>query len=454
MVLKVRFVLLLLLLLGLTGCQKVPQNEYDAQGRLKITFWHAMGGELGSVLKSMIADYNKSQDKVFVHPEFMGRYDILEQKIIASVMAGKTPDLAQMYESVTLFLTRDKGEESLLDLTPLTKEWDGFEDLYDVFKRNSIYDGKVYSIPFNKSFPVIYFNQDVLDLLGEKQSPGTWSELGRVAKDCYEKVVVDKATSQMRLRTPEDNDNNSNRVYGFAFPIDPWVYQIAYLQLGGKNISEDEKEVYYDSQEALDAMDFWIRAIVEGWGYRSEGYNFQNDFGARKVAFIITSVVSRRFMEPKLNFPFTVAPVPLEEKRKVSVMSGTNVCIFSGLTPERTKAAWDFLKWFSEAERTAEWSERTFYVPIRKQALATDRMQEFVKNVKGADAAIVQLPYGDMEPRSSAWYRCRIILREHMERIVAAAEKEPDLIKARKIAKELLAEANQKMNKVLQKYAQ
>jgi len=164
-------------------------------------------------------------------------------------------------------------------------------------------------------------------------------------------------------------------------------------------------------------------------------------------------VVSRRFMEPKLNFPFTVAPVPLEEKRKVSVMSGTNVCIFNGLTPERTKAAWDFLRWFSEPERTAEWSERTFYVPIRKQALATDRMQNFVKNVKGADAAIVQLPYGDMEPRSSAWYRCRIILREHMERIIAAAEKEPDIHKARAIAKKLLSEANLKMNKVLKKYS-
>ena len=102
---------LIILLLGCTS--NVREDEY-VNGKLKLIFWHAMGGPLGDVLNEMVKRYNNESDKYHVHTEFMGNYGILEQKIIASVMAGKTPDVAQMYEGVTMLLTRDEGEESCL----------------------------------------------------------------------------------------------------------------------------------------------------------------------------------------------------------------------------------------------------------------------------------------------------------------------------------------------------
>ena len=107
---------LIILLLGCTS--NVREDEY-VNGKLKLIFWHAMGGPLGDVLNEMVKRYNEP-DKYHVHTEFMGNYGILEQKIIASVMAGKTPDVAQMYEGVTMLLTRDEGEESLQKLNRFT----------------------------------------------------------------------------------------------------------------------------------------------------------------------------------------------------------------------------------------------------------------------------------------------------------------------------------------------
>ncbi len=456
MVSRVRvFAATLFLALFMLGCERVVQpNEYTEDGRLKILFWHGLGGRLGDVLNDMIREYNESQDRVFVKSEFMGRYDILEQKIIASVMANRTPDLAQMYEGVTMFLTRDKGEESLLDMAPYLKDWEGFSDLWPVFQKNSTYDeGAIYSLPFNKSFPVMFSNMEALHLIGLQKPPKTWKELMEVSERIQKEVVLNPESGELSLRTPSSEAEGLVPMQGFAFPIDPWIFEIVLLQQGGQMTSEDESEVLIRGDIAVNALDFWMKALVDGWGYRTEGYSHQNDFGARKVAFIITSVVSRVFMENKLNFTFDMSEIPqVENGHPASIVSGTNICIFNDLTPERTAASFDFIKWFSSRKRSADWARRTFYVPVRKAALEDQDFQEWQEKTLGADAAIRQLPIGESEPRSSAWYRCRIILREVIEKVLSRVANMADLNEAREYARREFELASQKMNRELGKY--
>ncbi|PCJ16935.1 MAG: hypothetical protein COB02_14815 [Candidatus Cloacimonadota bacterium] len=434
------------------GCTKTNEDVYTKDGKLKIKFWHAMGGILGKVLDDMIQDYNKSQSKYEVHTEFMGRYDILEQKIIASVMAENTPDIAQMYEGVTMFLTRDKGEESLIDLKPYVDKWEGYKDIFEVFQRNSTYDGgKIYSLPFNKSFPAMMYNKEILKLLDIEKPPKTWSELKIMGTRVHNEVVVDKETSLPRLRRENDKED-IKAMMGYGFVVDPWTLEIMLLQNGGEMTNKDESQVKFDSEESIDAMQFLVDAVRDGWAYRTQGYNHQNDFSAQKVAFIITSSVSRKYMERKLNFPFSVAPIPMGKKRDVSIVSGTNVCIFSSASKKRQDGAWDFIKWFNSPKITARWAMNTFYVPTRKSSLKLPMMKEWLKKTEGGDAAMLQLPIGELEPRSSAWYRCRIVLRASMEKILSIVEKASFKGDSREVISENLKADTAKMNKELRKY--
>jgi multiple sugar transport system substrate-binding protein len=438
--------------LVLPGCfQKGAIEEYMPNGKLKIVFWHAMGGPLGDTLGRLIAEYNRSQKNYHVHTEFMGRYDILEQKVIASVMASKTPDLAQMYEGVTMLLTRDKGEESLQPMNQLMADWDGFSDLFEAFQRNSTYEnGQVYSLPFNKSFPVLMYNQEILELLGRSAPPATWDELRDVGRLVHEKIVYDSKSGSPVLRTgPRDS---RKPVMGYAFAIDPWLFEIMLLQNGGAMTNPDQTKVAFDSEMAVESLAWFARAIQEGWAYRTEGYNHQNDFGAKKVAFIVTSCVSQLFMRDKLNFNYGVRPVLGGTKRDVSIMSGTNVSIFSGIGEKRSKGAWDFIRWFNSPEITARWARETFYVPTRKQALNLPEMQVYLRTVKGGNAAASQLKVSEMEPRSSAWYRCRIILRAHMEKTISWVEKASKGEDLKAKISHILKEATFQMNKELKKY--
>ena len=229
---KIVFVFLIVSLVFSMGCTKRNEDVYTKEGKLKIKFWHAMGGILGKVLDDLISEYNTSQNKYEVHTEFMGRYDILEQKIIASVMAENTPDMAQMYEGVTMFLTRDKGEESLIDLKPYVDKWDGYKDIFEVFQRNSTYeDVKIYSLPFNKSFPAMMYNKTVLALLDIKTPPKTWQELRLVGTRVYNEIVVDQKTSQPRRRKKNES-KDKERMMCYGFVVDPWTIEIMLLQNG------------------------------------------------------------------------------------------------------------------------------------------------------------------------------------------------------------------------------
>lgn len=447
-----QILLVLLLLYVLCGCgSNVREDEY-VDGKLKLVFWHAMGGPLGDVLNDLVIRYNQNSEKYFVHTEFMGNYGILEQKIIASVMAGKTPDIAQMYEGVTMLLTRDKGEESLQKLNRFTDKWPGYNQLYKVFRDNSTYeDGAVYSLPFNKSFPVLFSNKEMLELVGEETEPATWSELVRIGKKINKELVYDKAAGRAVKRSGVADKRPP--IYGYTFAVDPWLFGVMLLQNGGQMTNADQTKVAFDSQKSEDAMMWWVDSVVDQWAYRSEGYNGQNDFGAQKVAFIITSSVSQKFMKSKLRFNYNVTRVPTGGAADRSIMSGTNVCIFSGIGDKRSQGAWDFIKWLNSPEITAYWGMNTYYVPTRKDAMELPVMKSHLENSIGGRAASDQLEIGTSEPRSSAWYRCRIILRSYMDKIITLVEKSNDSKDARAIVRKYLAEASTKMNRELSKYS-
>ena len=444
--------LIIVFCMVLVGCtSNIREDEY-VDGKLKLVFWHAMGGPLGDVLNEMVKRYNRESDKYYVHTEFMGNYGILEQKIIASGMAGKTPDVAQMYEGVTMLLTRDKGEESLQKLNRFTDSWDGYKQLYKVFRDNSTYEkGTVYSLPFNKSFPVLFSNKDMLELVGETKEPGTWQELQRISEKINRELVYDKPSGKAVRRNGADDPRKP--IYGYSFAVDPWLFGVMLLQNGGKMTNEEQTKVAFDSEKSQEALMWWVNSVMDKWAYRSEGYNLQNDFGAQKVAFIVTSAVSQKFMQKKLRFNYNVTRVPSGGVIDRSVMSGTNVCIFSEIGENRTLGSWDFIRWLNSPEITAYWGINTYYVPTRKDAMQLPVMQNHLKNSIGGTAAIDQLEIGTSEPRSSAWYRCRIILRSYMDKIITLIENSNSKSEARQIVEKYLNEASVKMNRELSKYS-
>ena len=373
------------------------------QDKVQIVFWHAMGGPLGRVMTNLIDRYNGSQNRYFIKAVGMGSYDTLAKKILASLVAKEAPDIAQNYETLTKKFIKHHKIVCLDDL--IASEAENIkDDIIPIMLENNTFDGKLYSFPFNKSVPVLYYNKDMFKKVGldPDKPPTTLTELAEYSR----KISMYHQTTPGEDPTIYGYGNSKANVWGFLNRI---------IQFGGKIVNDENNKSYFDHEASINALLALQVMLFENTAKEGQGFDHQNDFIAGKCGIIESSIVSKVYMEGSINFDFGVAPLP-GEVQKGAILSGTNINIFDNGDPQKVAGAWDFIKWFTSTEISAEWSIRTTYMPVRKSSLSSDyfvKAQERDPNLK---APYVQLDYCSFEPRLTCWFEVRDLLADHLER--------------------------------------
>jgi len=390
---------LTVLFVFLTGCG--PRGQSPAEKKVKITFWHAMGGPLGDALEKMIDDFEQANPDVDIEPVSMANYSSLSQKLMGAVQVNAPPNLAQMYESWT---TQFYALNKLVVLDSLIHSPDGLTseelaDFYPAFIEGNTWDGKIVTLPFNKSLPVFFYNIDMLAQSGYNEFPRTWDEL---------------RTMLLRL-----TDKKSGR-YGGAGLVNEGVFGALLLQQGGDYLDEQNKKPLFNSPAGVRAARFLADLVNKDSSvYYGAGYEPQNDFLAGRIACIQSTSVSWAFLKPNFTFKVGIAPLPVAATPAV-IGYGTNIGIFRTGNEQQIRAAWRFVKWFTSPEQQAKWATLTFYVPVRKSALNIPEYQKLIQETPGLSAALKQLEYLRFEPRSEAWFAGRRVLGDALEKIIRA----------------------------------
>jgi len=373
-------------------------------GEEPLRFWHAMPGALGVALDGLVADFNEGRS-VPVESVSMGRYQALSQKLMAAVAAGGPPDIGQCYEAWTANLVENGS------LAPLS----GFlasrgpGDVYEIFLAGATQGGELWSFPFNKSVRCLYYNRDLFRAAGldPDSPPRTWADYRAFAS---------------RLTVDRDGDGEPEQ-HGLASQITASMFENLLVQNGGSLLNEDETRVAFDSPEGVEALEFMADLLVrDGSAILSQGFDYQNDFLAGKVAMIEGSSVSLSFFrdpsgEPKYAFDLGIAALPAG-KRDVQLVAGTDVVIFR-TDPAREALAWEFVKWFTDTEQTARWAAETGYLPVRRSAMDHPRLAAKLEQHPGLREAYAQLDRALPQPKASGWYAGRQILeREAIEPVL------------------------------------
>ncbi|PKK92160.1 MAG: hypothetical protein CVV64_01720 [Candidatus Wallbacteria bacterium HGW-Wallbacteria-1] len=421
------------LLFGMMGWTLLFDHEVEEAGkdRIIVEFWHGMGGVLGDVLHEMIGNFNKSQDRIYIKSQHMGSYAALNQKIIASVLAGNPPDMAQAFENWTAKLLSGDAVERLNPYIEKAGS-DFWPDFFDAMRANvTDRNGDIWSIPFNKSQQIMYFNKDMFRAAGldPEQPPTNWDEFIK----CCDRLTRLDVNGKIMYRSEYDAylaqgnpDIGKPLTFGTAYPVSVWTYCNYLYQYGGALVSDDYSSGQFDTDAAAEALMFTVELIDRyRVAYKTTGRQDQNDFLGEQIGIMIGSSVSRLFMEDYIAFDWGMAPI-VAGKKKASVMSGTNVIVFSQADPKVKAAAWEFIEWFTTPENTAYWSVMTTYMPVRKSALSTQIMEDHLRRNAMNDAAIKQLEYTCFEPPLSAWFQCRDLLQRALEDGVIQYLKEGD----------------------------
>jgi ABC-type glycerol-3-phosphate transport system substrate-binding protein len=206
--------------------------------------------------------------------------------------------------------------------------------------------------------------------------------------------------------------------YGLASQITASMFENLLVQNGGSLLNADETAVAFDSPEGAEALEFMADLLVrDGSSLVSQGFEYQNEFLAGKVARIEGSSVSLAFIEGKYTFDLGIAPLPAG-KRDTQLVAGTDVVIFAS-DADREGRAWDFVKWFTETEQTARWSAQTGYLPVRRSAMEDPVLVAKLDAHPGLREAFAQLDRALPQPKASGWYAGRNTLeREAVEPVL------------------------------------
>ncbi len=363
--------------LALLTCRATPQTG--------ITLWHALGGPLGVTLRDIARNFHRTSG-TRIQLVFMGNYATLSQKLMAAAVARKLPVAGQVYESWTSEL-REAGK-----LVPVGRDFlpdSVMEDIFPPFLQANTWGDTLWTFPFNKSVPVLYYNRALFDSL-DLVPPRTWTEFVALAR---------------KFTRDADGDGQPER-WGTAFPVDVWLFVCILYQMGGKIFDGDRVAVA--DPPGVRALALLKDLLDENVAYLASGYSHQDDFAVGRVAMVFGTIVSYQFLKDKLTFPLGVAPIPqVDPEHPITVMAGTNLALFAGHPDSAYQAVRDFLRFFLEPDVQVRWVLGTGYLPLRRSVLDHPDLQGLFHQVPGMREAMLQVTYAVTEPRDPVWFTAR-----------------------------------------------
>ena len=367
-------------------------------GPVTITFWHGMSGVLLPAVDELTRDFNKLNPGIVVNAQYQGNYGILNQKLIAAVAAGNPPTISQVFPTWTDQLMR---ANAIVPVSRFFRGADGLtdEELNDVFpilRQANTFGGTMWTMPFNKSLYLLFYNADLLKELNLKV-PQTWDEF----------------VSAARALTKEEG----GRIVRYGFVVRPNVdYFTTMLLTNGGAFLRTEKDVAFNGPAGVEALQ-WLVDLVQKHkvAYVLPGFA-DADFGAGKVAMYIATNPGLSFAKAAVGGKFQVGLAPLPYKKtKATILSGTDVAIMARSSPEQQAAAWKYIKFLTSTNGTTRWSLRTYYMPVRRSGRDSTLMRVYLRNNPEHKAGLDSLEFARTEPSMAEWQEIRDIISDAVE---------------------------------------
>jgi sn-glycerol 3-phosphate transport system substrate-binding protein len=259
---------------------------------------------------------------------------------------------------------------------------------------------------------VMFYNKDAFKEVGldPEKPPVSWKEL----VDYAQKLTKKDASGNIVRYGVGTALNSGSAQWGFTgFALQNSV--------DGRNLmSEDGKKVYFNTPENVEALQFWLD-LQNRYNVMQKGIvqwtDLPGQFLNGQVAMIYHTTGNLTNINNNASFNFGVCFLP-GSKRMAAPTGGGNFYISAGISPERQKASWEFIKFATAPERAAQWSIDTGYVATRQSALDTKVLKDYYAKVPQAKVAYDQIPLAKPELTTYDASRMWRILNDNIQSAV------------------------------------
>jgi len=431
-----------ILLSSVATAAAVLTSAAGASAQTEIQWWHAMGGNLGETVNALAEGFNKTQTDYKVVPVYKGSYTEALTAAIAAFRAKQAPHIVQVFEVGTANMMAAKGAVyPVYQLMADAKEpFDPKAFIAPVYGYYSTTDGKLLSMPFNSSTPVLYWNKELLVKAGydPNKPPATWPELGEMAKKAVAGGAKCGFTPQWQTWTLIEN-------YGAWHDL---PYATKANGFGGTDI-----ELKFN-----DAPRVKLIQMLADWGkdktfvYGGREGKSTALFTAGDCVFHIASSATASAIDKALGTDkFGIAMMPyspdVRPKPQNSIIGGATLWVLQGKPAAEYKGVAKFLTYLSSAPVQAKWHQETGYVPVTLAAADLTEQAGFYKKFPGRDVAVKELTLNPPTENSKGlrignFVQIRDVVDEELEAVWSG----------KKTAKAALDEAVKRGNELLRKF--
>ena len=414
--------------LAMGAALSLPANAVE----LSMYYPIQVGGPLAKIMEGLVAGFEKENPGITVKPIYSGNYSETMAKTMTAIKGGNAPDLAVLLSVNIYTLIDNDAIVAVQDMakTDADKAW--LKSFWPAFMLNSQTQGKTWSVPFQRSTGVLYYNKEMYKEVGldPNVAPKTWDEMVAFGK----KVVK------------RDVNGNITR-WGVEIPSTTaafWLFGGMAIQNGVNLMNQAGTETYFNDPKVVEALDWWVsmstkqeimpKGLIE-WG------TLRQDFLEQKTAMIWHSTGNLASVKKAAKFDFGVALLP-GKVRQGSPTGGGNFYIFKATTGEKRDAAYKFVKWMTQPERAAQWSIKTGYVGTSPASYKTKAMVDYIASYAPASVGRDQLALAKAELSTHESERIVKILNDAIQAALTG----------KKTAQKSLDDAQKKAERILKKY--
>ncbi len=396
-----------------TATEGTIDSETSTGENQTITFWHAMGGEAGIALEEIVADFNEENDKgITVTSEFQGTYDDTITKLKSASLGNMGADLVQIY---------DIGSRYMMDsdfIIPMQEfiDNDGY-DLSQIEPNIAAYytvEDSLYSMPFNSSTPILYYNKDMFENAGLEKAPETLAEIGEMKEALTTEGGADMAISL--------------QIYGWFIEQFTSKQGLEFVNNGnGRDAAATEVE-FVTNDAMVNILTEWNELYESNTAPNVGRQGGQPEFVAGQSAMTIGSTASLKTILNEVGGKFEVGtaylPAVSETDEGGVSIGGASLWALDNEDPEKAQAVWEFTKYMISPEVQAEWNKATGYFPITTAAHEEEVFKNNIAEFPQFQTAIDQLHDSNPESQGaflSVYPEARQIVEKEIENMLNGA---------------------------------
>ena len=359
--------------------------SFSLFAKTEVIFWHAFEGFLYDQFAEIVQDFNHQSKEYHIALIYKGNYTETFERGIEAFEKGNSPHILQVYEVATqTMMLKTQAYRAVDDLMrTYFKKFDNEIYIDAVRDFYSTPDNKMYSLPWNASTGILFYNKKAFQKAGldPEAPPKTWEEL---------------ETFSVKLV------NAGYKGFVTAWPV---AYHLEHF-CSWHNLSFATHE---NGLAGLGARlnfnnSYQIRHIAKLAEWQKSGiFSYQGRFvnqpesffSAGKSAILLQGANRLPMLSKSCPDPIGVGFMPYwadisNAPFRLNV-GGSSFWAMSGLTEDVYRGIAQFFSYLSLTEIQAYWHQKTGYLPITEAAYYLTKKKGFYASNPAAEIAVLEV---------------------------------------------------------------